>query len=71
MLAYAVAPDPDPAAPAVPITSFEMAHELSPSQPCPARVSGLQVAAHAACHLALVADTSLQVRLVLAAHPAG
>lgn len=69
VLAYAIAPDPVPDATAYPILSFEAAHGSCASRPSPPRVQREQVAAHAARHLALVADTNPHVRRVLAACP--
>ncbi|HEY7013244.1 MAG TPA: hypothetical protein VH480_10835 [Streptosporangiaceae bacterium] len=69
VLAYAVAPDPVPDASAVPIRSFEVPHGPRASRPSPPRLQHEQVAAHAARHLALVADTNPHVSRVFAAYP--
>lgn len=69
VLTYVVVPDPQPSLPAVPIRSLEIAHGARATRPTPARVHRRQVAAHAARHLALVAETDPQVRRVLADHP--
>ncbi len=70
ILTYVVAPDPEPDTAAIPIASFETAHGPGANRPSPPRVRREQVAAHAARHLALVADTNSHVRLALSAHPA-
>lgn len=70
VLAYAVAPDPDPAAAALPVTTLDLAHGPSADRPSPVCVGYEQVAAHAARHLALVLDTSPLVRPALSADPA-
>jgi len=67
VLAYAIAPDPVPDATAFPILDFEAAHGPGADQPSPVHVEREQVAAHAARHLALVADTTPGVHRVLAA----
>ena len=69
VLAYAVAPDPVADATAVPILDSELAHGPGASRPSPLRLQREQVAAHAARHLALVADTNPHVRRVFAAFP--
>lgn len=69
VLAYVVAPDPVPDASAVPILSFDVPHGPCASQPSPPRLQPEQVAAHAARHLALVADTNPHVGQVFAAYP--
>ena len=69
VLAYAVAPDPVPGASAVPIRSLEIPHGPCSSRPSPPRLQREQVAAHAARHLALVADTNPYVGQVFAAYP--
>ena len=69
VLAYAIAPDPVPDATAVPILSFEAAHGPCATRPSPERLEREQVAAHAARHLALVADANPDVRQVLDAYP--
>jgi hypothetical protein len=70
VLAYAAAPDPDPRAPALPITTFDLVHGPSADRPSPPSVDDEHVAAHAARHLALLIDTSPLVRLALSADPA-
>jgi hypothetical protein len=67
VLTYVVAPDPEPGLAAVPLSSLRLAHGPSACQPSPAQVSPEQVAAHAARHLAMVADTSPQVHEALSA----
>jgi hypothetical protein len=69
VLAYAVAPDPVPDATAIPILSFEAAHGPCATRPSPAHLEREHVAAHAARHLALVADANPDVRAVFAAYP--
>jgi hypothetical protein len=69
VLTYAVLPDPSPSLPAVPITSFGIARGTDPRRPSPPRVHREEVAAHAARHLALLADTDPVVRQVLAEYP--
>jgi len=69
VLAYAVAPDPAPDATAVPILSFAVPHGPRASLPSPVHLQPEQIAAHAARHLALVADANPDVRQVLAAYP--
>ena len=69
VLAYAVAPDPAPDAAAIPIPDFEAAHGPRASRPSPLGLQREQVAAHAARHLALVADTNPHVHQVFAACP--
>jgi hypothetical protein len=70
VLTYAAAPDPDPLAAVIPVTTFELAHGPSADKPSPARVDFEQVAAHAARHLALVIDTTPLVASALSADPA-
>ncbi len=70
VLTYVAAPDPDPGTSAIPIASFEIAHGPHPARPSPPSVLPEQVAAHAARHLALVADVNPQVRRALSADPA-
>ena len=69
VLAYAVAPDPVPDASAVPILRFDVPHGPCASRPSPPRLQHEQVAAHAARHLALVADTNPHVGRIFAAYP--
>jgi len=69
VLAYAVAPDPVPDATAALILDFEAAHGPGASRPSPLRRQREQVAAHAAQHLALVADTNPHVHRMFAAYP--
>jgi hypothetical protein len=69
VLAYAVAPDPVPGASAVPILSLDVPHGPCASRPSPPRLQQEQVAAHAARHLALVADTNPHVGRIFAAYP--
>jgi hypothetical protein len=69
VLTYVVAPDPAPGLAATPIVSFEIARGTDPRRPSPPRVRPEQVAAHAARHLALIADTDPHVRRALSACP--
>jgi hypothetical protein len=69
VLTYVVAPDPAPGLAATPIVSFEMARGTDPRHPSPPRVRHEQVAAHAARHLALIADTDPDVSRALSACP--
>jgi hypothetical protein len=67
VLTYVVAPDPAPGLAATPIVSFEIARGTDPRHPSPPRVRREQVAAHAARHLALIADTDPHVSRALSA----
>ena len=69
VLTYVVAPDPEPNRVAVAIASYELAHGQDAIRPCPDSVREAEVVAHAACHLALVAETNAHVREALAIHP--
>ena len=69
VLTYVVAPDPEPELRAVAVTSFALAHGPDAMSPSPESVSEGQVVAHAACHLALVAETNPHVRRVLQLYP--
>lgn len=69
VLTYAAFPDPDPGRPAVPIRDFAVARSADPRRPSPPDVQHEQVAAHAARHLALIADTDPLVRLAMDRFP--
>jgi hypothetical protein len=69
VLTYAVVPDPAPDGTAVPVRSPEIARSGDPLRPSPPHVRHEQVAAHAARHVALIAGTDPQVRLVLDRSP--
>jgi len=69
VLTYAVVPDPEPTSPAIAIRSHEVARSADPRRPSPPQVRHAQVAAHAARHLALIADTDPLVREVLDRSP--
>ena len=69
VLTYAALPDPEPDRPAVPILDPGLARSADPRRPSPPQVRHAQVAAHAARHLALIADTDPLVREVLDRSP--
>lgn len=56
VLTYAVAPDPDPALPAVQLEEVRIAYGESADRPSPVKVEAGQVAAHAVRHLAFLAE---------------
>jgi hypothetical protein len=69
VLTYAVVPDPAPGGTAIPVRSPEIACGGDPLRPSPPHVRHEQVAAHAARHVALIAGTDPQVRMVLERSP--
>lgn len=69
VLTYATLPDPEPGKHAIPIRDFTAAGSGDPRRPSPPDVRHEQVAAHAARHLALVADTDPLIRLALDRFP--
>lgn len=64
-LTYVGAPDPDLAAPAVPLTIAEVPHSHSATQPHPALLTIEHVAAHAVRHLAFLLPTDPVIQAAL------
>lgn len=69
VLTYAALPDPELGRLAIPIQDFAVARSGDTRRPSPPRVRHEQVAAHAARHLALIADSDPLVRLALDQFP--
>ncbi len=69
VLTYAVAPDPDPVLPAIAVVSPQIARSTDPTRPAPSQIRHEHVAAHAAQHLALLADTDPLIRDLLEQAP--